>query len=172
MRLCTQDALARRLELPAQSLEILPEPWTQWRTDCEFFLLVDQSIYMIADSIALQHKALTSQEVAIAHSPRLLPFRKSKQARAFIFIVSVPARRSFITGVRGYRTAYLQAGVALESCRRALSDHGVWEWHEEFFDDAACRIVGVDGVEATPMAIGLLSDVDDIAMGSEQDVTK
>ena len=157
---CTLQALAEELEIPANTFEFLPEPCKDWRLDCDFFILVDRAIYGIAESYAIRHKVLTKRELGMAYSNRLLPFHRGGTPRAMIFIISVPARRASLGGVRGHRYSYAQAGVALESCRRGLSLAGPWQWHEDFYDDAACEVLSLDGVEAIPMIIGVLAETE------------
>lgn len=154
---CTLDALADRLGLGAEGLDFLPDNWTDWRVHCDIYILVDRIIYTLTDEFAARYRALTERELGLAYSQRLLPFADDEQPDAIVFMVAVPSRFGAIGGVRSHRSTMVQAGVGLETTRRGLvSTTGTWEWHTEFFDDAVCDVLGVDGVDAFPVAVGAL----------------
>lgn len=149
---CTPAALAARLG--TVDLDWLPAPRTGWRLVCDVFVLVDRAIYTVGNGFALRHKVLSETELGLAYSARLLPFAPDLDLDALVFLAVSPGRVTNFGGVRAHRTSYLEAGVAMEVCRSHLGG-GAWQWHTEFFDDAASRILSLDGVDAIPMAVGV-----------------
>jgi len=154
---CTLDALAARLGAGDGGFDFLPDSWTDWRVHCDIYVLVDRMVYTLTDEFAARYLALTERELGIAYSQRLLPFAEGEEPDALVFLVAVPIRMGAIGGVRAHRSTIVQAGAGLESVRRNLtSTTGTWEWHTEFFDDAVCNVLGVDGVDSFPIAVGSL----------------
>ena len=119
------------------------------------FVLVDRSIYTVGDGFALRHKVLGEAELGIAYSGRLLPFAEDVDIDALVFLAATPGRIANFGGVRAHRTAYVESGVGMEVCRSNLGADRGWLWHTEFFDDAACRILSLDGVDAIPLVVGV-----------------
>lgn len=151
---CTPAALAGRLGVA--DLDWLPAPRADWRLVCDVFVLVDRAIYTVGSGFALRHKVLGDAELGMAYSARLLPFADDVDIDALVFLAATPGRvANSFGGVRAHRTAYLDSGVGLEVCRTHLGPADQWRWHTEFFDDAACRILSLDGVDAIPLAVGV-----------------
>jgi hypothetical protein len=152
--ICTPAALADRLGVA--DLDWLPDPRADWRLVCDVFVLVDRAIYTVGNGFALRHKVLGEAELGIAYSARLLPFADDVDIDALVFLSVTPGRiATNFGGVRAHRTAYLESGIGLEVCRKNLGPIGSWQWHTEFFDDAACRILSLDGVDAIPLVVGV-----------------
>jgi hypothetical protein len=149
------DSLARRTGI---DLAGLPSPHREWRLTTELYVLHSRSLYLLSGPIALRHKHLAGEELGIAYGRRLLPFLPSGEepTGSMVFVVGVPGRTAAIGGLRGYRRGILNAGMALAAVAAlAAPGEGRWLWETEFYDDAAARVLGVDGVERFVAGVGI-----------------
>ena len=138
----------------------LPQAYAGWRLAIELYILLGRDIYLFLDDVAMPYRRLGDSDLGRALTQRLLPFAEPLATDAMLFLVGVPNRLSALGGLRGHRTCYLEAGLA-QAHLSALTVSGVtWSWHTEFFDDACCQVLGVDGVERAPLLVGRREDSD------------
>lgn len=71
--------------------------------------------------------------------------------------MAVLPRTAALAGLRGQRRALLAAGEAKAELARLATSDG-WHWDTEFYDDAATRVLSVDGVERVPLVVGCLTE--------------
>lgn len=140
------------------ALEGLPAPYADWRLTTEIYVLEARSLYLLAGDLAVRHKLLSETELGIVYGQRMLPFLPvgdEQCSGAMLFVVGIPSRGASLGGLRGYRRGLIDAGQALAALRAvAEPGDGRWWWTTEFFDDACARVLGVDGVERIPLALG------------------
>lgn len=140
------------------ALDALPAPYADWRLTTEVYFLTGRDLYQLVGEHAVRYKRLHDSELALAFSPRLLPVNidVARLSGELAFVVAVPVRGAALGGLRGSRTALVAAGVALGALRAAAveAQGRRWWWDTEFHDDAASRLLSVDGVERVVLAIG------------------
>lgn len=138
----------------------LPQAYEDWRLCIELYVLHGRTLYLLSNGKGVRYKVLTEPELGSALSRRLLPLLPDdlEPAGPLVFAVSVPARSAALGGLRGYRWGIMAGGMAFSAL--SLLDSGPaesslrWLWDTEFYDDAACRVLGIDGVERIPLVIG------------------
>lgn len=92
-------------------------------------------------------------------SERCAPFARLEDSvvDSAIVLAAVPGRLAALGGLRGYRRAIIEAGRAMEHFDRLWQsmggEHG-WRWELEFLDDVCLEILGLDGLERVPLALG------------------
>ncbi|MFY9488698.1 MAG: hypothetical protein WAP35_08400 [Solirubrobacterales bacterium] len=152
-------------------LTALPGEYLDWRFSTEVFILHGGATYLLLSDHGLRHRVLSGDDVSLTFVQRLLPFvqaRPDQLTGTMVFLVTVPGRLAALGGLRGYRRALIETGRACAHLAGAADADGeiVWEWDTEFYDDAAARILGVDGVERVVTHIGyqrvLSDDSDDL----------
>ena len=134
----------------------LPGAYRDWRFSTELYVVTGGAVYLVQDTTAVRHRVLTDDEVELTYVRRLLPFRTDDPDRltgVLFLCVGVPARLAALGGVRGYRRALLEAGRAVQWLAER-SDRVSWRWDSEFYDDVACRLLGVDGLERVVTHVG------------------
>ena len=155
-------------------LASLPGEYSDWRFSTEVFVLRGGATYLLLGDHGLRHRVLSGDEVGLTFVQRLLPFMRARQDEltgTMVFLVAVPGRLAALGGLRGYRRAFIEAGKACAQLAASAADDGdvVWEWDTEFYDDAAGRILSVDGVERVVTHIGyqrvVTADDDDELLG-------
>lgn len=148
-------------------LSCLPQPYEAWRLSTEIYILRDGAAYMLLGDYAIRHRVLGDDEVSLTFVQRLLPFMRSTPDQVtgtMILLAAVPSRLAALGGLRGYRRALIESGIACAAVSASVVESpGIeWIWDTEFYDDAASSIIGVDGVERIVTYIGYqhLVDVD------------
>jgi hypothetical protein len=137
----------------------LPSAYRDWRVSVEIYVLVGDVVFLLLNHQFLRYRRLTSHELGMLLSPRTAPFMDfdDRITGTVVLVSVVPQRMAALGGLRGFRTALMHAGRATSALDHAWREAGVssgtWRWHSEFFDDACCRVFGLDGVERVPMAI-------------------
>jgi hypothetical protein len=165
------EELGRTIGLDFSSL---PGEYHSWRFSTELFVLHGGATYLLLGEHALRHRVLSADDMGLVFVQRLLPFiraRPDELTGTMVLLVSVPGRLAALAGLRGYRRALIETGKACAHLAAAADTEGerVWEWDTEFYDDAAARLLGVDGVERVITHIGyqrIVAD-DDAADASE-----
>lgn len=141
------------------ALHELPPAYGDWRLSVELYVLHGRSLYLLSGELAVRSRVLAEAELGIAFGGRMLPFLADggeEPAGPMLFLVGIPGRMAALGGLRGFRRGLLDAGRGLATLQ-ALSGAGAgrWLWETEFFDDACCRVLGVDGLERIPLAVGV-----------------
>jgi hypothetical protein len=135
----------------------LPEAYRSWRLGLDLYVVHDAAVYLVGSGAGFLQKQLSSRDLGVLYSPRSTPFLPDNDLHGTVLvIVGVPARLQSLAGLRGARRSLVAAGEALEALRaagRSETDRRWW-WSTEFYDDAWANIVGVDGVERVPLAVG------------------
>ena len=139
--------------------ERLPGEYSSWRFCTELYVLKGGATYLLASDLAVRHRVLTEDEVSLTFVQRLMPFmaaRPEDLTGTMVFLTSVPSRLAALGGLRGYRRALIECGLACAELSAAVAqnDQFEWIWETEFYDDAAMRLIGVDGVERVVTHIG------------------
>lgn len=137
----------------------LPGEYLEWRFSTEVIVLHGGATYLLLGDHGLRQRVLSGDDVGLTFVQRLLPFMRARHDEltgTMIFLVTVPGRLAALAGLRGYRRAFIETGRACAHLAAAAHAEGeiVWEWDTEFYDDAAARILGVDGVERVITHIG------------------
>lgn len=136
----------------------LPHEYSRWRYSTELYVMHGGAAYLVLGDMAVRHRVLSGDELALLFVQRLLPFltqRPDELTGSMVVLVSVPSRLAALGGLRGYRRALLEAGAAASwLSQQALDDTAPWMWETEFYDDVAGRLLGVDGVERVVTHIG------------------
>lgn len=137
----------------------LPRPYEAWRLSNEIYIVRDGAAYLLLGEYAIRHRVLSDDEVSLMFVQRLLPFVRATPDQltgTMVVIAAVPSRLAALGGLRGYRRALLESGIACaDLANSAVSSPGLeWAWDTEFYDDAATSIIGVDGVERVVTYIG------------------
>lgn len=150
------EALGEMVDI---ALHDLPAAYCNWRLTVELYVLHGRSLYLLAGDLAVRHKVLTESELGIAFGARMLPFLPGggeEPSGPMVFVVGIPNRMSALGGLRGFRRGLVDAGRGLATLEALAGPAGGrWLWETEFFDDACCRVLGVDGLERVPLAIGV-----------------
>jgi hypothetical protein len=140
------------------NLTELPAEYEGWRFATEIYVLHGGAFYLVTGKIATRHRVLSGDEISMTFVQRLMPFltaRPDELTGVMLFLVVVPSRTAALGGLRGYRRALIDAGRASSALAGLATDDTIgWAWETEFYDDAAARILGVDGVERIPTHIG------------------
>lgn len=136
----------------------LPGPYAQWRFSTELYALVGDTAFVLMNDQFVRYRKLDQQDLGILLSGRTAPFQELDDATTgtVLVVVAVPGRLSAFGGLRGHRRGLVAAGEAMGHLRQVWDRVGVaeqWTWEQEFFDDACCRALGLDGVERVPLAL-------------------
>lgn len=148
------------------ALHELPPAYGDWRLSVELYVLYGRSLYLLSGELAVRSRVLAEAELGIAFGGRMLPFLADtgeEPAGPMVFLVGIPGRMAALGGLRGFRRGLLDAGRGLATLQTLSGAGGArWLWETEFFDDACARVLGVDGLERIPLAIGVqLADAED-----------
>lgn len=139
-----------------------PPPYEEWRMSTEVYLVVGKICYLLMDGHFIRYRSLTMDEVEQLFSGRVAPFEAFDETMENIALVlsSVPNRLASFGGLRGIRRSILEAGVAQEWLKARLDQFGTsrWTWATEFYDDALCSILSLDGLERIPMCVAFRRD--------------
>ncbi len=146
--------------------DALPDAYMDWRLCVEVYLLVGKDVYLLMDEKAMPYRRLTDDELGRLWSGRTLPFvpldeEAGTPTGVQAWLVAVPARLAALGGLRGARGSLIEVGRAIAGLARTEPESRVrWEWTTEFYDDAACEVLDVDGLERVPVAVGIQWEVE------------
>lgn len=158
----TEDDIYRATAWP---IGCLPDAYADWRLCVEIYLLMGQDLYLVLDRTAMPYRRLTEADMGKLWSSRTLPFTDLEDPTKpptgiMTWLVGVPSRLAALGGLRGARGSLIEAGramAALSSTQEGATTE--WEWTTEFYDDAACVLLGIDGLERVPVAVGVQKEV-------------
>ncbi|WP_129358340.1 MULTISPECIES: nitroreductase family protein [Micrococcaceae] len=155
----SEDDVARILGF---SVKQFPLPYEEWRMSTEIYLVVGRICYVLMNQQFVRYRALSSDDLGQLFSQRVAPFGTFDEGTtgAILIVSSVPGRLAAFGGLRGFRRALLEAGVAQEWLKTRLSRSNSvwWDWTTEFYDDALCSVLSLDGVERAPMCLAYQRD--------------